>query len=197
MRISDWSSDVCSSDLTRRRSPQRLSHQRRWRIHPMSAGWPASGHLGVRIADDVRVLDGGRLLVGGSPLTVLRLSPVAADLLHQGQMTVSSPTGAVLTERLLATNIAVPLLDDHPMPDPRDITVVIPVRDRAAQLDRALAALDHLSCLVVDDGSADPSALAAVATARGADRSDEHTYELKYLHRTTNPDFSLKNKTYN
>src|SRR3546814_7335485 len=84
-------------------------------------------------------------------------------------MTVSSPTGAVLTERLLATNIAVPLLDDHPMPDPRDITVVIPVRDRAAQLDRALAALDHLSCLVVDDGSADPSAVAAVATARGAD----------------------------
>src|SRR3546814_12332245 len=84
-------------------------------------------------------------------------------------MTVAPPAGAVLTERLLATNIAVPLLDDHPMPDPRDITVVIPVRDRAAQLDRALAALDHLSCLVVDDGSADPSAVAAVATARGAD----------------------------
>src|SRR3546814_5333558 len=116
MLFMDWSSDVCSSDLhprrdrrphhlrllTRRRSPQRLSHQRRWRIHPMSAGWPASGHLGVRIADDVRVLDGGRLLVGGSPLTVLRLSPVAADLLHKGQLTVSSPTGAVLTERLLA-----------------------------------------------------------------------------------------------
>src|SRR3546814_19373737 len=132
----------------------------------MSAGWPASGHLGVRIADDVRVLDGGRLLVGGSPLTVLRLSPVAADLLHQGQMTVSSPTGAVLTERVLATNIAVPLLDDHPMPDPSDITVVIPVRDRPAMLDTAHAALDNLGCLVVDDRYADPSAVPPVANAR-------------------------------
>jgi mycofactocin glycosyltransferase len=50
------------------------------------------------------------------------------------------------------------------------VTVVVPVRDRAAELDRCLAAAGRrYPVVVVDDGSADASALAAVCAARGAE----------------------------
>jgi mycofactocin glycosyltransferase len=50
-----------------------------------------------------------------------------------------------------------------------DVTVVVPVRDRAAELDRCLAAAGMaFPVLVVDDGSADPAAVAAVCATRGA-----------------------------
>jgi GT2 family glycosyltransferase len=48
------------------------------------------------------------------------------------------------------------------------VTVVVPVRDRAAELGRCLAAAGPGPMLVVDDGSADPAAVAAVCAARGA-----------------------------
>ena len=49
------------------------------------------------------------------------------------------------------------------------VTVVIPVRDRAAMLDRCLAAAGRqYPVLVVDDGSQDPGAIAAVAEKHGA-----------------------------
>ena len=47
--------------------------------------------------------------------------------------------------------------------------MVIPVRDRAAGLDRCLAALgDSYPVIVVDDGSRDPAAVARVCARRGA-----------------------------
>src|SRR5262249_60946591 len=50
-----------------------------------------------------------------------------------------------------------------------DVTVLIPVRDRAVLLDRCLSALGgSYPVLVVDDGSGDPGAVAAVAGAHGA-----------------------------
>ena len=54
----------------------------------------------------------------------------------------------------------------------RELTVVVPVRDRAAQLERCLDAV-RAGCpdspvVVVDDGSADPAAMRAVCDARGA-----------------------------
>ena len=49
------------------------------------------------------------------------------------------------------------------------MTIVIPVRDRAAELDRCLAAAgSRYPVLVADDGSADPAAVAAVCAAHGA-----------------------------
>jgi mycofactocin system glycosyltransferase len=49
------------------------------------------------------------------------------------------------------------------------VTVVVPVRDRSAELDRCLAAAGRrYPVVVVDDGSADPAALAAVCAANGA-----------------------------
>jgi mycofactocin system glycosyltransferase len=48
------------------------------------------------------------------------------------------------------------------------VAVVIPVKDRAAELDLCLAALDGLRVVVVDDGSASPAAVASVVAAHGA-----------------------------
>jgi mycofactocin glycosyltransferase len=50
-----------------------------------------------------------------------------------------------------------------------DVTVVVPVRDRARELDRCLAAAGtEYPVVVVDDASAHPDAVAAVCAARGA-----------------------------
>lgn len=63
----------------------------------------------------------------------------------------------------------------HPVPPPRaadDVTVVIPVRDRAAELDRCLTALAR-HAVVVDDGSLDPAAVRAVCAK----------HKVTYVHR--------------
>ena len=89
----------------------------------------------------------GDVLVGGSPMRVARLRPGAAP--------DGVATGA-LARRLLDANLADPVLDDVPPLDPDDLTVVLPVHGRADELDRALAALRPLRCLVVDDASPVP-----------------------------------------
>lgn len=113
--------------------------------------------------------DAGHLVVGGSPLTALRLTDRARALLSAGTVVVTGDGTRHLAERLLATNLGVPDLVDAPQADPADLTVVLPVRDRSEQLDRALTSLTGLRCLVVDDASRDPVAVAAVAAAHGAD----------------------------
>jgi glycosyltransferase involved in cell wall biosynthesis len=65
--------------------------------------------------------------------------------------------------RLLATNLGEPDLSQVGGVAPYDLTVVIPTRDRPEQLDRALAALRPLRCIVVDDASRSPEAVAEVA----------------------------------
>ncbi|KQS66627.1 mycofactocin biosynthesis glycosyltransferase MftF [Modestobacter sp. Leaf380] len=115
--------------------------------------------------------DGGTLL-GGSPLRLLRLTPRARALLVEGGLTVRDRTTGTLAARLLDSGLA------HPRPTPvvpADVTVVVPVKDRAAELDRLLAALRadpetaDLPVTVVDDGSADPAGLAAVSARHRAD----------------------------
>lgn len=98
----------------------------------------------------LQMLDGGRVLVGGSPLTVLRLS-VPVD--------VGTVTSHTLIDRLVDTGMA------HPDPSagpftPADVTVVIPAHDDPVAL---VATLDGCGAtlppptrvVVVDDGSAD------------------------------------------
>jgi mycofactocin system glycosyltransferase len=81
---------------------------------------------------------------------------------------VDSRAAGVLARRLTDAGLA------HPCPPPgpagaADLTIVVPVRDRAPLLDRCLAALDgRYPVVVVDDGSRDPAAVAAVAAAHGA-----------------------------
>jgi mycofactocin system glycosyltransferase len=77
-----------------------------------------------------------------------------------------SPGAQALARRLLAAGMA------HPVPaggpDPANVTVVIPVRDRTAELRLCLAGLRGCRVIVVDDGSRDPGAVAAAAAAAGA-----------------------------
>jgi GT2 family glycosyltransferase len=75
-----------------------------------------------------------------------------------------------LTRRLIDAGLAHP----RPMRAPADAaTVIIPVRDRAAELERCLSALFATDppgrVVVVDDGSRDPGAVAAVCARRGCE----------------------------
>jgi len=117
----------------------------------------------VRLARGVLRVDGGRLLVGGSPLTAMRLTARAESLLGPDGITVADPASAHIAERLLATNLGVPDLSAIPGVEGSQITIVIPVHDRPAQLDRALTALSPLHCIVVDDASIAPEPVAEVA----------------------------------
>lgn len=126
--------------------------------------------LGFGVTLDPKALraEGGRLLVGGSPLTALRLSTTAAARLDQRRLVVTDEASARLADRLLSTNLARPDLDDTTHLPLADLTVVVPVRDRADQLDRCLAALHPLAVIVVDDASLEPGAVAGVARRHGA-----------------------------
>ncbi|ROR89761.1 mycofactocin biosynthesis glycosyltransferase MftF [Nocardioides aurantiacus] len=125
------------------------------------------GGFEVRVRSDVRRVEGGRTLLGGSPLRSLRLSPRARRALEGDRLVVADATSEELARRLLAANLADPVLDDVAVAQ-HELTVVVPVRDRPEQLERALAPLAGLRLLVVDDASHDPAAVAAVAARHGA-----------------------------
>jgi mycofactocin system glycosyltransferase len=118
-------------------------------------------------AGTLRAAD-GQVLVGGSPLTAMRLTPRARAVLRPDGVTVADRASALFAERLVATNLGVPDLDGARGAHPSDLTVVIPVRNRAAQLDRALAAVHPLRSVVVDDASRRPDEVATVARRHGA-----------------------------
>ena len=120
----------------------------------------------ARIRDDVRRID-GRLLVGGSPLRAVRLTRAALTLLADGEVTVVDAATDALAARLVDGNLADPVLDGSGV-EPAELTVVIPVRDRPEQLDRALGPLKGLHRIVVDDASLDPDAVERVARRHGA-----------------------------
>jgi mycofactocin glycosyltransferase len=128
----------------------------------LTVGPPPPGRLpdgfAVRLDPAVQRRDGGATLLGGSPLRLMRLSARAQALLGDG-LIVRDATTAELAARLLDAGMAVP----QPAPRrPDDVTVVIPVRDRAPELARLLAALRAdpstagVPVIVVDDGSTEP-----------------------------------------
>lgn len=100
-------------------------------------------------------------------MRAIRLSDRARALIECDNIRVRDDASRLLAGRLLDANLADPVLD-HLAPDGRDLTVVIPVRDRAEQLDRCLAALSPLPCIVVDDASHDRAAVTEVAARHGA-----------------------------
>ena len=106
---------------------------------------------------------------GGSPARVVRLTRAGRAVWRRlSSGPVDSPAAGTLARQLTDAGLA------HPCPPPMaagaaDVTILIPVRDRAALLDRCLAALDGpYPVVVVDDGSRAPAAVAAVAAAHGA-----------------------------
>ncbi|WP_375485833.1 mycofactocin biosynthesis glycosyltransferase MftF [uncultured Mycobacterium sp.] len=108
----------------------------------------------VQVDRRVRVLGEGSALLGGSPTRLLRLAPVARDMLDGGRLKVHDALSAELARTLLDATVA------HPRPaggpSHRDVTVVIPVRDNASGLRRLVTSLRGLRIIIVDDGSAVP-----------------------------------------
>src|SRR5215207_6509913 len=126
---------------------------------------------GLRVVVDRHVvaLDGGRVLLGGAPPRMLRLTPAGRALLVGGGFAVADPTSRALARRLLDGGIVHPVPEANG-PGPEHVTVVVPVKDRTGAVARLLSALptDLGGVIVVDDGSADPDALRAVAGKAGA-----------------------------
>jgi mycofactocin glycosyltransferase len=131
----------------------------------------APAGLGLRADPGSRLLAGGLVLAGGFPVRVLRLTPAGARHVAAwwfGTPVPDCPRARALARRLLDTGIA------HPVPADGtvgldEVTVVIPVRDREAELTRCLAGLARMPrVLVVDDCSRDPAAIARVASGAGA-----------------------------
>lgn len=110
--------------------------------------------FGIRIDPTVRAYSGGRVLIGGSPMRMLKLAPAAAGMIGDGYLEVVDSQSAVVARRLLDSGVANP----RPMstPSPSDVTVVVPIRDNATGLARLVPALRGLEVVVVDDGSAVP-----------------------------------------
>lgn len=151
----------------------------------MTAAWPASGLVCQRAAPDrtlplgfavrlpprTRRYDGGRTLVGGNASSVLFLSPRAAAMTARPTLVVEDESSAALARVLLDRGYADPCWPPSQLGVDRvaDVTVVVPVRDRAAALSHLLAALpEGLPVVVVDDASTSPDAVADLARAHGA-----------------------------
>lgn len=123
----------------------------------------------VRLDRGHRRYGSGRTMVGGSRGSVLRLRPEAAARLGAGDhLVVDDGLSSALARALLDRGLAHPVWRTTPA-RVRDVTVVVPVRDRCRALARLLAALGpEVPVVVVDDGSQDPAAVAAVAAGHGA-----------------------------
>ena len=129
--------------------------------------------MGLLADPRLRVADGGRLLVGGYPGRLVRLTPAGAALVGRwlaGEPLGPEPAAGRLARRLLDAAMLHPRW--APAAEVRDVTVVVPTLDRAGELDRCLRAVraadPSVPVLVVDDGSADPRAVGTVAARRGA-----------------------------
>ncbi len=137
---------------------------------------PPDGRLpagfAVRLDPRTRRREDGAVLLGGSPLRQLRLTPRAAGFLTGDRLVVRDDPTATLAGRLLDAGVAHP---DLPGPaDVRDVTVVVPVRDRPSELARLLTAVRAdpttrtAPLVVVDDGSADAATVARLAAEHDA-----------------------------
>ncbi|HWF16071.1 MAG TPA: mycofactocin biosynthesis glycosyltransferase MftF [Acidimicrobiales bacterium] len=131
---------------------------------------PLPGSFTLHPAPATVHLDGGAVVLGGSPLRLFRISERARTLLEWWR--VGHPVGErrgvqLLARRLVSSGAYVPR-PTTPTFRKEDVTVVIPVRDRATGLDRLLAAVSDLACVVVDDASVEAGATKEVAERHGA-----------------------------
>ncbi|MBM7515694.1 mycofactocin biosynthesis glycosyltransferase MftF [Nocardioides nitrophenolicus] len=144
-------------------------------MEPARSTWPELGaSRDLPPGTTVRLLastwrgEGGRALFGGAPSRMLFLSPAAVGLLAGAELVVDAPPSARLARMLLDRGLAE--VDGGRVPwRLDDVTVVVPVKDRPESLARLLGALRGLRVVVVDDGSTDPDATAAVAAHQGAE----------------------------
>lgn len=123
---------------------------------------------------------GADVLFGGSPARLLRLNAAGQRALAELRRgVVGSAASGVLARRLTDAGIAHPrplsagppgaLSAGPPAGQVGEVTVVIPVRDRAGELDRCLSSLGTgYRVIVVDDGSLDTVAVAGLCERHGA-----------------------------
>jgi mycofactocin system glycosyltransferase len=129
---------------------------------------PLPEGFGVALDPSVRRHDDGRLLVGGAPARTMRLTDEGREAFDRlVEARVESKDARLLARRLVDAGMA------HPRP-PRaehelDAMIVVPVRDRPAELDRCLTALGTSApVVVVDDGSCDTALIASACEHHGA-----------------------------
>jgi mycofactocin system glycosyltransferase len=131
---------------------------------------PLPQGFGLAADPATTTLDGGVVVMGGSPLGLLRLSPRARDLTaawNAGASVGPRRSDQMLARRLVSSGAFLP----RPGPGnftSDDVTVVVPVRDRPEQLRRLLTGLEGLSCIVADDASVDASLTEEIAKKQGA-----------------------------
>lgn len=116
---------------------------------------------------DVHRLAGGAVLLGGDPGRLMRLRPEGDAALHA--LASGGPVPAA-ARRLAGSLVTGGLAHPRPSPAPvSGVTVIVPVRDRSAELARCLAAVGVAgpAVVVVDDGSDEPEAVAEVCRRAG------------------------------
>jgi mycofactocin system glycosyltransferase len=117
----------------------------------------------------VRITDGGRSLIGGSPTRVLYLTDAARAMIVDRQIRVSNAGSRSFVDRLLEAGMADPVLWSLPAVDESLVTFVVPVFGRPVALDRLLDSIGSgRNVIIVDDCSPDRPAIEAVARAHGA-----------------------------
>jgi len=85
-----------------------------------------------------------------------------------GERVGAGRAAQLLARRLVSAGAFVPRPAAGASFGPTDVTVVVPVRDRPAQLARLLEALGDLTCVVVDDASADAGTTEEITARHGA-----------------------------
>ena len=126
---------------------------------------PLPAGFGVDFDRSFSCFDDNRTVVGGTPVRTIRLTDAGRDALASLRAGDTASEQARTLARVL-TDVGLA----HPRPPAAalDATVVVPVRDRVAMLDRCLAALEGETVIVVDDASVDACAMAAVCGQHGA-----------------------------
>lgn len=127
---------------------------------------------------DVELLDGGRAVLGGDPIRLLRLSDAGAAIVagwaDEVEVEVDDPATVgvrALVERMVDAGVLHPVAAAVGGAGAR-VDVVVPVRDRVEALDRCLGALRRAGSariVVVDDASVDAVGHRDVAARHGAE----------------------------
>jgi mycofactocin system glycosyltransferase len=140
------------------------------RAAPPRASTPLPGTFSLSESQSTQYFDGGAVLLGGSPLRLFRISARGRRLLARwriGDAVGESRAAQLLARRLVSSGAFTPQPAKAGF-GRGDVTVVVPVRDRPAQLGRLLSALGDLDCVVVDDASSDAGATKEIAERHGA-----------------------------
>jgi len=134
---------------------------------PRRSGLPPGTR--ARLNVNTTLFADGSIVIGGSPTRLVRLGPKASSLLSSESLEVrTGPIGRLVDQLLDIGLIDVDTSSVPPVPLD-ELTVVVPVFERAEQLDRLLRGLSGVWTIVVDDASANAIAIADVASRHGAE----------------------------